>query len=59
MSVLGPEWDVNMGKVDWLHYSPGKVSKECVPQNGADITSLLTSVQVPRSLRVLVARISI
>ena len=31
LEILGPEWQVNQGKVDWYKYAPGKVSKECVP----------------------------
>jgi regulator of nonsense transcripts 3 len=27
-SALGEEWKVGAGKVDWLQYKPGKVSKE-------------------------------
>ena len=27
-TVLGPEWKTGAGKVDWLQYKPGKVSKE-------------------------------
>lgn len=27
-SALGAEWKVGAGKVDWLQYKPGKVSKE-------------------------------
>lgn len=30
ISILGPEWEVSKGKVDWFSYAPGKVSKECV-----------------------------
>ena len=26
--ILGPEWDVGQGKVDWFSYAEGKVSKE-------------------------------
>lgn len=26
--ALGSEWKVGAGKVDWLQYKPGKVSKE-------------------------------
>jgi regulator of nonsense transcripts 3 len=26
--ALGQEWKVGAGKVDWLQYKPGKVSKE-------------------------------
>ncbi|POR32370.1 Regulator of nonsense transcripts UPF3 [Tolypocladium paradoxum] len=28
VSILGPDWELNKGKVDWLSYSPGKVSTE-------------------------------
>jgi len=28
VSILGPDWEVNKGKADWLSYSPGKVSTE-------------------------------
>lgn len=28
ISVLGPEWSLAQGKVDWLLYKPGKDSKE-------------------------------
>ncbi|PLN75708.1 Smg-4/UPF3 family-domain-containing protein [Aspergillus taichungensis] len=27
-TVLGPEWKTGAGKVDWLQYKPGKVSKD-------------------------------
>ncbi|KAJ5638696.1 hypothetical protein N7528_001086 [Penicillium herquei] len=27
-TALGPEWNVGAGKVDWLQYKPGKVSKD-------------------------------
>ena len=27
-AVLGEEWKVNQGKVDWFSYKPGKLSKE-------------------------------
>lgn len=27
-TALGEEWKVGAGKVDWLSYKPGKVSKE-------------------------------
>lgn len=30
LSILGPEWEVGKGKVDWYSYSSGKISKECV-----------------------------
>lgn len=29
-SVLGEEWTLGKGKVDWLSFKPGKVSKEYV-----------------------------
>lgn len=29
-NALGQDWKVGAGKVDWLEYKPGKVSKECV-----------------------------
>lgn len=29
-TALGDEWKVGAGKVDWLVYKPGKVSKEYV-----------------------------
>ncbi|CAH0059406.1 unnamed protein product [Clonostachys solani] len=28
VTILGTDWDVNKGKVDWLWYAPGKVSKD-------------------------------
>ncbi|GJN84721.1 hypothetical protein PLIIFM63780_008284 [Purpureocillium lilacinum] len=28
VAILGPDWEVNKGKVDWLSYSPGKVSTD-------------------------------
>lgn len=28
-AALGEEWKVGAGKVDWLSYKPGKLSKEC------------------------------
>ena len=27
-AILGDEWKVNEGKVDWFSYQPGKLSKE-------------------------------
>lgn len=30
LAILGEEWDVGKGRVDWFNYEPGKVSKECV-----------------------------
>ena len=27
-SVLGSDWDLGSGKVDWFSYAPGKISKE-------------------------------
>jgi regulator of nonsense transcripts 3 len=27
-SILGADWAVGSGKVDWFSYAPGKVSKE-------------------------------
>jgi regulator of nonsense transcripts 3 len=29
-NALGEEWLVGKGKVDWVAFKPGKVSKECV-----------------------------
>lgn len=28
VSILGPDWELSKGKVDWLSYAPGKVSHE-------------------------------
>lgn len=28
VTILGPDWEVNRGKVDWSSYVPGKVSTE-------------------------------
>ncbi|VUC35157.1 unnamed protein product [Clonostachys rosea] len=28
VTILGPDWEANKGKVDWLSYAPGKVSKD-------------------------------
>ncbi|CAH0031973.1 unnamed protein product [Clonostachys rhizophaga] len=28
VTILGPDWELNKGKVDWLSYAPGKVSKD-------------------------------
>ncbi len=28
-TILGEEWKINGGKVDWFKYKPGKLSKEC------------------------------
>jgi hypothetical protein len=38
-TILGPEWELSKGKVDWFSYAQGKVSKEYVrsllsPQHG-------------------------
>lgn len=30
ISILGPEWELSKGKVDWFSYAAGKISKECV-----------------------------
>lgn len=30
LSILGEEWEVGQGRVDWFSYSEGKVSKEYV-----------------------------
>lgn len=29
-AVLGEEWKIGNGKVDWAQFHPGKVSKRCV-----------------------------
>ena len=29
-SILGDDWSLGQGKVDWFLYKPGKDSKECV-----------------------------
>jgi regulator of nonsense transcripts 3 len=31
LDILGDEWKVGNGKVDWFSYKQGKVSKEYVP----------------------------
>ncbi|UNI20255.1 hypothetical protein JDV02_006358 [Purpureocillium takamizusanense] len=28
VAILGPDWELNKGKVDWLSYNPGKVSTD-------------------------------
>lgn len=30
ISILGPEWEMSKGKVDWFSYVPGKISIEYV-----------------------------
>lgn len=30
--ALGEEWNMGKGKVDWVSFKPGKVSKECASQ---------------------------
>lgn len=30
VSILGEDWQVGKGKVDWFSFAPGKVSKEYV-----------------------------
>lgn len=30
LTILGPEWEVGKGKVDWFFYGRGKVSNEYV-----------------------------
>lgn len=37
--ILGDEWAVNRGKVDWFSYKPGKESKEYVDSGPSDFTS--------------------
>lgn len=32
LAIIGPDWQVGQGKVDWYSYAAGKISKECVPR---------------------------
>jgi regulator of nonsense transcripts 3 len=32
-TLLGDEWKVGAGKIDWLNYNKGKISKEYVPRS--------------------------
>lgn len=36
-SILGEEWQVGKGRVDWASYSEGKVSKEYVKAQGPGV----------------------
>ncbi|KAJ5097881.1 hypothetical protein N7532_004882 [Penicillium argentinense] len=44
-TALGDEWKVGAGKVDWLQYKPGKVSKEWVTRARTTVTIWKTANQ--------------
>ena len=61
ITILGPDWELSKGKVDWFSYAQGKVSKEYVrlfithPHSTA---MLIAHLKAPQSLLVPVGLIS-
>ncbi|KAL6411268.1 Regulator of nonsense transcripts 3A [Ilyonectria robusta] len=42
VSILGSEWDVGKGRVDWFSYAPGKISNEYAAHSHAESLNSLT-----------------
>jgi hypothetical protein len=53
--ILGSEWEVGKGKVDWFCFAEGKISTEYVVQCSYEKLDMLTRLEVPQNLLDLVA----
>ena len=54
VSILGNEWELGKGKVDWFEFAQGKISTEYVAHSLAQ-NLVLTHRKAPQNLRDQVA----
>lgn len=49
-SILGSEWEVGKGKVDWVCFAEGKISTEYAARYSYKTLIMLTCLVAPRNL---------
>lgn len=55
LSILGGEWELGKGKVDWFSFSEGKISTEYVAKYSHESLGTLTRLEAPQNLHGQVA----